>query len=317
MFISKCSAETISSAAKALKDGGLVAFPTETVYGLGADAQSAEAVKRIYEVKGRPHDHPLIVHISEIQDLEVWAKEIPDYAIKLARDFWPGPMTLILMRREVAKDFITGNQETVGLRIPAQPIALSLINEFKKLGGKGIAAPSANMFGKVSPTTAEAVAEEVLQYMNHFLDRILDGGPSHIGIESTIINCTTKAPEILRLGFITKEMIEESIGMKVVATELNIRVSGSLESHYAPNAKVLINQIPKSGYGFIALSSIPTPDGCIRLISPNTIEEYARNLYPALRLADLKEISVLVAIAPEGHGLALAITDRLSRAAKL
>jgi L-threonylcarbamoyladenylate synthase len=315
MFISKCSTETISSAAEVLKDGGLVAFPTETVYGLGADAQNPEAVKRIYEVKGRPQDHPLIVHISEISDLEIWAKEIPDYAIKLARDFWPGPMTIILKRSEIAKDFITGNQETIGLRIPAQPIALALINEYKKLGGKGIAAPSANRFGKVSPTTAEAVAEELLPYLNHFLDRILDGGPSHIGIESTIINCTGESPEILRLGFITKEMIEESTGKKVENGASNIRVSGSLESHYAPNAKVLLNQTPEPGDGFIALSKVTTPDGCIRLTSPNTIEEYARDLYSALRLADLKGIQKIVSITPEGQGLPEAISDRLQRAA--
>lgn len=304
----------ISQAAKVLIDGNLVAFPTETVYGLGADAQNQKAVKRIYEVKGRPEDHPLIVHISEIQDLDIWAQEIPDYAIKLARDFWPGPMTLILKRTDIAKDFITGNQDTVGLRIPAQPIALQLINEFKKLGGKGIAAPSANRFGKVSPTTAEAVSEELLPYLNHFEDRILDGGPCLVGIESTIINCTSASPEILRLGFITKEMIEESTKLKVTDNALNIRVSGSLESHYSPKAKVHLNKIPHEGFGFIALSSIPTPEGCIRLTSPNTLEEYARDLYSALRLADLKEIQNLVAITPEGDGLAEAISDRLKRA---
>lgn len=305
----------ISQAAKVLKDGNLVAFPTETVYGLGADAQNEKAVARIYEVKGRPKDHPLIVHISEIQDLDIWAKDIPDYAIKLARDFWPGPMTLVLKRKDIAKDFITGSQETVGLRIPAQPIALSLINEFKKLGGKGIAAPSANRFGKVSPTTAEAVSEELLPYLNHLGDCILDGGPCLVGIESTIINCTSPAPEILRLGFITKEMIEESTGLEVLRSATNIRVSGSLDSHYAPNAKVLINQIPELGFGFIALSDIPTPAGCIRLTAPNTLEEYARYLYAALRLADLKELKNLVAISPEGDGLAEAISDRLARAA--
>lgn len=315
MFISKCDAETISSAAKVLKEGNLVAFPTETVYGLGADAENPDAVKRIYEVKGRPSDHPLIVHISEIQDLETWATDIPDYAIKLARDFWPGPVTLILKRKNIAKDFITGNQETVGLRIPAQPIALTLINEFKKLGGKGISAPSANRFGKVSATTAEAVSEELLPYLNHFQDRILDGGPCHIGIESTIINCTTENPEILRLGFITKEMIEESTGKQVKISSRNIRVSGSLDSHYAPNAKVIINQIPESGDGFIALSNHPTPEGVKRLSSPISPEEYARDLYSALRLADLKGIQKVIAIMPDGEGLSSAIADRLVRAA--
>jgi L-threonylcarbamoyladenylate synthase len=305
----------ISSAAQILKDGHLVAFPTETVYGLGADAQNELAVKRIYEVKGRPQDHPLIVHISEISDLEIWAKETPDYAIKLARDFWPGPMTLILKRNEIAKDFITGNQETVGLRIPAQPIALALINEFKALGGKGVAAPSANRFGKVSPTTAEAVTEELLAHLNLNKDRILDGGPCLVGIESTIINCTTPTPEILRPGFITAQMIEESTGLKVLNQKTEMKVSGNLDSHYAPNAKVILNQEPKPGDGFIALSEIKTPEGTIRLASPTNIEEFARDLYAALRLGDLKELTTIVVAVPDGDGLALAISDRLKKAA--
>jgi L-threonylcarbamoyladenylate synthase len=314
VFISNPSSEMISQAAQVLKAGNLVAFPTETVYGLGADAENEKAVARIYEVKGRPKDHPLIVHISEIKDLEIWTKDIPAYAIKLARDFWPGPMTLVLKRKDIAKDFITGSQETVGLRIPAQPIALSLINEFKKLGGKGIAAPSANRFGKVSPTTAEAVSEELLPYLNHFEDRILDGGQSLVGIESTIISLTGENPEILRLGFITKEMIEESTGKSVTISASNIRVSGALESHYAPNAKVILNQDSQQGYGFIALSNIPTPEGCIRLSSPNNLEEYARDLYSALRLADLKDLQNVSAIPPMGNGLAAAIYDRLQKA---
>ena len=270
MFISKCDAETISSAAKDLKEGNLVAFPTETVYGLGADAENPDAVKRIYEVKGRPTDHPLIVHISEIQDLETWATDIPNYAIKLARDFWPGPMTLILKRKNIAKNFITGNQETVGLRIPAQPIALALINEFNKLGGKGVAAPSANRFGKVSPTTAEAVSEELLPFLNPNIDRILDGGACLVGIESTIINCTTDTPEILRPGFITPQMVEESTGLKSKYSKSEMKVSGNLESHYAPKAKVIINRDPLHGEGFIALNEIPTPVGVFRLSSPET-----------------------------------------------
>jgi L-threonylcarbamoyladenylate synthase len=306
----------ISQAAQVLKDGNLVAFPTETVYGLGADAENGKAVARIYEVKGRPKDHPLIVHISEIQDLDIWAKDIPDFALKLARDFWPGPMTLVLKRKEIAKNFITGSQETVGLRIPAQPISLALINAFKKLGGKGIAAPSANRFGKVSPTTAEAVSEELLPYLNHFEDRILDGGPCLVGIESTIINCTGPTPEILRLGFITKEMIEESTRLEVTRSATDIRVSGSLESHYAPNAKVLINQIPEPGFGFIALSDIPTPDGCIRLISPKNELEYIRDLYSAFRLADQQKIKKIVAITVKESSLGDALFDRLFKASE-
>jgi tRNA threonylcarbamoyl adenosine modification protein (Sua5/YciO/YrdC/YwlC family) len=164
-FISNCTADAILNAAKALKDGHLVAFPTETVYGLGADATNAKAISRIYSVKGRPTDHPLIVHISSINKLADWATDLPDYAIKLAREFWPGPMTLILPRSEMAKDFITGGQNNVGLRVPDQPIALALLRMFEELGGKGVAAPSANKFGAVSPTTAEDVNEELAKFL--------------------------------------------------------------------------------------------------------------------------------------------------------
>ena len=214
-FVNNCTLDALANAATQLKSGHLVAFPTETVYGLGADATNQDAVSQIYKVKGRPQDHPLIVHIGDWQLMGEWAEEIPDYAIDLARAFWPGPMTLILNRSELAKDFVTGNQNTVGIRVPNQTLALQLLTEFSKIGGKGIAAPSANRFGQVSPTTAEAVSEELLPYLNHFQDRILDGGPCHIGIESTIINCTTENPEILRLGFITKEVIEESTKIKI------------------------------------------------------------------------------------------------------
>lgn len=314
MFTSNCTPEMTFEAAQTLKNGGLVAFPTETVYGLGADAENEKAVARIYEVKRRPTDHPLIVHISDISVLDYWAQEIPNFAIELARNFWPGPMTLILKRKNTAKNFITGNQDTVGVRIPAQPIALALINNLKKLGGHGVAAPSANLFGKVSPTTAEAVSEELLPYLNQKTDRILDGGPCLVGIESTIINCTTDKPEILRPGFITPQMIEESTGLKMSYAESEIRVSGNLESHYAPKAKVVLDRQPQKGEGFIALSRIKTPESVIRLSSPNTVEEYARDLYAALRLADLKGIEKIVAITPEGEGLNRAIYDRLFKA---
>ena len=313
MFISKCDAETISSAAKVLKEGNLVAFPTETVYGLGADAENPDAVKRIYEVKGRPSDHPLIVHISEIQDLETWATNISDYAIKLARDFWPGPMTLVLQRKN-AKDFITGGQDTVGIRMPAQQIALSLIKEFQNLGGHGIAAPSANKFGAVSPTTALAVQEEIGDRLEAN-DQILDGGPCLVGLESTIIDCTGTAPRILRPGAITAEMIEESTLMKMKDREEIIRVSGALEQHYSPCAQVFTEGETKDGDGFIALANIPTPPGAIRIASPNSIEEFARVLYQSLRDVDSKGLSRVKVISPSGSGLADAIRDRLKRAA--
>jgi L-threonylcarbamoyladenylate synthase len=185
----------IVKAAKALIDGQLVVFPTETVYGLGADATNKKAVSRIYSVKSRPENHPLIVHISSINQLDKWVANIPDYAIKLATEFWPGPITLILKRSELAKDFITGGQDNVGLRVPDHSIALALITEFEKLGGFGIGAPSANRFGAVSPTTIEAVELELGGYLQAE-DLILDGGLSEIGVESTIINCTKEYPVV-------------------------------------------------------------------------------------------------------------------------
>ena len=316
MFLSECTAEMISNAAQTLKDGALVAFPTETVYGLGADATSAKAVARIYEVKGRPADHPLIVHIASIDSIGDWAIDIPEYAIKLARDYWPGPMTLILKRSELAQDFITGNQNTVGLRVPAQPIALALLKEFAELGGKGIAAPSANRFGAVSPTTAAAVMDELIPFLNIDVDRILDGGPCLVGVESTIIDCTKSAPQILRPGAITKEMIEETTGLAVVSDEkTEIRVSGALDSHYSPKAQVVINAMAERGEGFIALATITTPTGAIRLASPNTVEQYARDLYAALREGDARELTKIAVILPEGDGLAEAIRDRITKAA--
>jgi L-threonylcarbamoyladenylate synthase len=315
-FLSECSTETIRSAALSLKSGSLVAFPTETVYGLGANAQDSDAISRIYSVKGRPTDHPLIVHISSLDQMEQWASDICEYAITLARDFWPGPMTLVVKRSDLAKDFVTGGQETIALRVPAHPIALALLQEFSKVGGKGIAAPSANRFGAVSPTTAEAVQEELESYLLPG-DVILDGGPSVVGLESTIIDCTGPAPMVLRLGAITPLMIEESTGM--VALEKNpagIRVSGSMASHYSPKARVILDVIAEPGDGLIAPDQIPTPEGVIRLAAPNSIEQYARILYHALRSADQRGIETVVVLQPGGDGLAAAIRDRLRRSAQ-
>ena len=314
-FLSKCSTDTVQTAAAALKAGSLVAFPTETVYGLGADAENEEAVARIYEVKGRPHDHPLIVHIASIDGLNDWAGELPEYAIALARDFWPGPLTLVVNRGERAKDFVTGKQNTVGLRVPAHNIALGLLQEFIKLGGKGIAAPSANRFGAVSPTNAQAVEDELAEYLQ-VQDIILDGGQSLVGVESTIVDCTKVTPFVLRPGAITAEMIEESTGLIALTKESSdIRVSGSLDSHYSPKAKVVLDAIAERGDGLIAPDQIPTPDGVIRLASPRTIEGYARDLYSALRSADAQGIEVVVVLQPGGEGLAAAIRDRLKRSA--
>jgi L-threonylcarbamoyladenylate synthase len=316
VFLSQCSTDSIKAAAQSLIAGHLVAFPTETVYGLGADATNETAIAKIYKTKGRPADHPLIVHISSIDAINDWAQDINEYAINLARDFWPGPMTLVFKRSDLAKDFITGNQNTVGLRVPNQSIALALLKEFQALGGKGIAAPSANRFGAVSPTTAQAVKDELENYLDQKNDVILDGGPCQVGVESTIIDCTSQTPQILRLGAITKEMIQESTGLLVIdEAQTDIRVSGSLESHYSPSATVVLDTYPQSGEGFIAIDSIQTPPGAIRLAAPSSIEGFARDLYSALRFADAQGLTKVCVIQPEGPGLAAAIRDRLKRAA--
>lgn len=318
-FLSNCTASALADAAANLLSGNLVAFPTETVYGLGADALNKEAIARIYEVKSRPVDHPLIVHIHSTQVMGQWVEDVPTYAIALARDFWPGPMTLVFKRSPLAEDFITGGQDTVGIRVPNHAIALALLETFHKLGGKGIAAPSANRFGQVSPTTAKAVSDELGDYLQ-IKDQILEGGPSAVGVESTIVDCTGELPRILRPGAITEEMIKQSTGLTEIATlaaiEFTPRVSGSLEKHYAPAARVLLDQTPVAGQGFIALSQLDTPVGVIRLASPKNSEEFAHEIYASLRKADELGINEVVVEQPLGNGIEIAIRDRLFRAAR-
>lgn len=319
-FVSKCTVDTLQSAANTLLEGNLVAFPTETVYGLGADALNKQAVARIYETKGRPADHPLIVHIHSMQVMGQWVEDVPEYAITLGREFWPGPMTLIFKRSNLAQDFITGGQDTVGIRVPNHVVALALLEAFHNLGGRGVAAPSANRFGHVSPTTAQAVSNELSSYLKPE-DQILDGGPSAVGVESTIIDCSGNAPRILRPGGITAEMIEQSTGLKVINLEREsnapeIRVSGSLEKHYAPAAKVILDVTPIAGQGFIAASRRVTPTGVTRLAAPKNLDEFARDLYSALRKADELGLVEVVVEQPQGDGLAIAIRDRLIRASK-
>ncbi len=312
----------MADAAANLLAGGLVAFPTETVYGLGADACNADAVARIYSVKGRPADHPLIVHIASMDGLGDWAKDVPEYAISLARDFWPGPMSLVVKRSGLAADFVTGGQDTVGVRVPDHPVALGLLEAFARAGGKGVAAPSANRFGNVSPTTAQAAANELGDYLADG-DQILDGGPCEVGVESTIIDCTGDVPTILRPGSITAQMIAESTGLEVAGQSSDgavvdsnaIRVSGSLEAHYAPAATVVLDQSPVAGQGFIAMADVVAGDGVVRLATPKTHEEFARVLYSALRAADEQGLETVVVVQPVGDGIAVAIRDRLKRSA--
>jgi L-threonylcarbamoyladenylate synthase len=313
-FLSTCSADSIQKAAEQLKAGHLVAFPTETVYGLGADASNEEAVKRIYEVKGRPTNHPLIIHVSSINGLEVWAQNIPEYAVILARAFWPGPMTLILNRKDIAKDFITGSQDSVGIRVPSDPIALELLSRFETLGGLGIAAPSANRFGQISPTSSKDVQDEIGGYLSEN-DLILEGGQSEIGIESTIIDCRKKNPIITRPGAITASMIDSLIEVDLLNPETSeLRVSGNLKKHYAPNAKVIINQTPTAGQAYIALSRYTTPDNVYRISSPANVDEFVRNIYASMRKADELGFTELVIEVPEGQGIEIALQDRLRKA---
>jgi L-threonylcarbamoyladenylate synthase len=262
-----------------------------------------------------------------------WAADVPEYAIALARDFWPGPMTLVVRRSGLAGDFVTGGQDTVGVRVPDHPVALGLLEAFVRAGGKGVAAPSANRFGNVSPTTAQAVADELSEYLSE-ADQIIDGGACAVGVESTIIDCTGDVPRILRPGAITVQMIAESTGLSVggrfvytdddiagisingeaVDTQV-IRVSGSLEAHYAPAATVVLDQSPVAGQGFIGMADVVTADGVVRLAAPTTHEEFARVLYSALRAADEQGLATVVVQQPQGAGIAVAIRDRLKRAA--
>jgi len=311
-----CTEDQITQAAQALMHGHLVAFPTETVYGLGADASNISAVSRVYDLKSRPKDHPLIVHISSVNHITQWASEIPDYAFELAARFWPGPMTLILPRTDLAKDFLTGNQNNVGLRIPSHPVALELLRKFESLGGKGIAAPSANKFGAVSPTTAEAVVEE---FFNENVKElmILDGGHSSIGLESTIIDCSRKTPSIVRPGAITQNMIEKITNSMAVdlSLESQLKAPGKFIVHYAPRTKVVLDIKPEVGDGLIALQEFETPKNVVRLAAPKSLEEFAKQLYSAMRLGDELKVLRIVIIQPKNVQIGTAIRDRIRKAA--
>lgn len=319
LLLSGSDSNAIAVAAKSLLSGGLVVFPTETVYGLGADASNVEGVSRIFNVKGRPTSHPLIVHVASVEYLENWANLISANAIRLADTFWPGPLTLILKRNSNASDAVTGGQDTVGIRIPGNEIALELLHKFHKLGGLGVAAPSANRFGKVSPTNVKGVLQEIESHL-YPTDILLEGGDCEIGLESTIIDCTKSIPKILRPGAITSDIILKEIGISVdehdstKAKNSEIRVSGSLESHYSPRAKVILDKDPVAGSGLIAFNDIETPEGVIRLASPKSVEDFAHTLYDSMRIGDELNLAKIFVFQPLGSGLSIAIRDRLSRA---
>ena len=309
------SPDLIMLAAKTLIQGNLVAFPTETVYGLGANASNHNAVKRIYAVKSRPPSHPLIIHISSIEKIGGWATKIPDYALKLSENFWPGPMTLILKRSSLAKNFITGNQEIVGIRVPAHPIATLLLAKFEQIGGFGVVAPSANKFGAVSPTTAEHVYDELGPNLAKE-DVILNGGQCQIGIESTIIDCTGIKPNILRPGYITNTQINKLINSNIQNSGgvNSIKVPGNFKSHYKPKTKIVISGKVQPGDGFFALKSSATPKGVFRLAEPSNINEFGKLLYGAFRLADKMLVNRIFIEIPEGAEFLDAINDRIKKA---
>ncbi|NQW71649.1 MAG: threonylcarbamoyl-AMP synthase [Actinobacteria bacterium] len=316
-------------AALALLEGHLAALPTETVYGLGARADLAAAVSQVYSVKGRPTDHPLIVHIAGGNALDSWGESVPRYARTLADALWPGPLTLVVRRSPAAADFVTGGQDSVALRVSAHPIMGEVLAHLMELTGNesvGIAAPSANRFGRVSPTSASHVVSELADFLSDD-DVVLDGGACGVGLESTIIDCTSSQPRLLRPGAITADDVARLTGLECPAGS-TIRASGTLAKHYQPSAAVRIveaTELPDrwslgSGagapvVGLIAMAGINTPLGILRLASLHSAEEYARVLYAALREADVLGLETVLAVAPEPAGIGAAVIDRLTRAA--
>ncbi len=312
-------AASVRQAAALLRDGEVVALPTETVYGLAADATNATAVERIFAIKGRPADHPLIVHLLDADALDAWAIEIPEEARVLAGAGWPGPLTIVLRRAPSVLDVVTGGLDTVALRVPAHPVARAVLVEF----GGAFAAPSANRFGRVSPTTAAAVADDLGDEVGF----ILDGGACRVGVESTIVDCSGDTTVVLRPGGVTVERISELLD-RPVAIGGTTRAPGTLPAHYAPDARVVIADDREAATvaaahlaegRTVALLASTVPMGLSDRVAvlepPETDEEYARVLYDRLRTADHHGIEVVVAVPPNPVGIGLAVRDRLERAA--
>ncbi len=310
----------MTRAAAILRGGGLVAFPTETVYGLGADAANPDALRRLYDVKRRPIDHPVIVHLGEPRRLDDWALDPPDAARKLAATYWPGPLTIVVRRSSRVPDEVTGGRDTVGLRVPDHPLALRLLRAF----GGGLAAPSANRFGRVSQTTADDARAD----LGDDVDLVLDGGPCTVGVESSIVDCSGRSPAILRLGGVGPERIESSLGTSVVIATDPGGAPGTLPSHYAPEAGVVVvseldvaahaEKLLEAGkrVGVLATHAIgDVPQGVVELEPPGSTGEYARVLYARLREADRLGLDVLLAVPARHGGVGQAVNDRLTRAA--
>ncbi len=311
----------IAQTVAALASGKLCAIPTETVYGLAANALDEAAVARVFAAKERPADHPLIVHVATATDVSEWITELPKWAVDLTNAVWPGPLTMVGPRTELASNAVTGNQDTVAVRVPSHPIAQELLHQLKAQGVKGVVAPSANRFGHVSPTSAAHVSADLGEYLDAHGDLILDGGDCQVGVESTIVLATGSQPVILRPGAITAADIKRITGVDVSEATTNApRVSGALDSHYSPTAQViLINNVSEaeleSDAGFLALAQLSTPAGLVRLASPETIEDFAHELYGSLRAGDDLKLKTIYVVPPTGDGLAQAINDRLQRAA--
>lgn len=296
------AASPVEHALEVLRAGGLVAIPTETVYGLAADASNEAAVRRIFAVKGRPADHPLIVHVASAEQLGGWASPVPAAAAVLADTCWPGPLTLLVPKAAHVLPVVTGGRETVGIRVPSHPLTTELLQRF----GGGLAAPSANRFGRVSPTTAEHVRTD----LGDLVDYVLDGGACPVGVESTIVDCTVEPPQILRPGAISAEQITHLLGRELAAAGGPSRAAGMLASHYAPEATVLLAESADEAAVLLAAHSEARV-----LDHPADLVVYAQRLYADLRQADLDGVPVVVAVLPRAEGLGHAIRDRLRKAA--
>jgi L-threonylcarbamoyladenylate synthase len=323
----------ITEAAALLEQGKLVAFPTETVYGLGADAENPSAVAAIYAAKGRPANHPVIVHVAEHADLQRWVQHIPTEAEKLIQAFWPGPLTLILKRSSHIPDAVSGGQDTIGLRCPSHPVALNLLKQFKR-GQGGIAAPSANRFGHVSPTSAQHVMTEFSELQADVIAGLIDGGASEVGIESTIVDCSrisTTGIVLLRPGYITAEQIAAVIGLEVKAPDQAApRVSGALDAHYAPRTPLLlikqdelqqvIKRLEANQQSFVVMTcgggqSSFQPAALMTHQLPSDAKAYAHGLYAGLRLLDVKKAQIMLVELPPQDEAWRGVNDRLRRAA--
>ncbi|MGP3776134.1 L-threonylcarbamoyladenylate synthase [Streptomyces sp. SDT5-1] len=318
----RADAADIEKAVGVLRAGGLVALPTETVYGLAADAEDPAAVARIFQTKGRPPNHPLIVHIGGAEHLDAWAEDVPEAARLLAERFWPGPLTMVLRRGARVPYETTGGLDTVAVRVPNHPVALALLDAF----GGGVAAPSANRFGSVSPTTADDVRAE----LGDGVDFVLEGGACEVGVESTIIDATSESLSILRPGGVTREELEEALGRPLdVPDTSEVRVPGQHPSHYAPNARVVLvdpdeivaeaERARELGHRvgvFLPADLSGTPVDAHAVVTvPASLDAYARGLYGYLRELDRQGCDLILAYLPEQEGLGLAIANRLRRAA--